>query len=83
MEPKHIAKKLEFSNRIEYLARNPAFITLNDYQENFNSKLPCRLIKPSNSKLRKVSKQKMEKINKIMIQLLNVNQWKNLKKVIK
>ena len=36
MEAKHIAKELEFSNRIEHLARNSAFITLKDYKENFD-----------------------------------------------
>ena len=66
MEVKHIAKKLELSDRIEHLARNPAFITLKDHKENFNSKLPYRLINPSKSKLGKVSKQKLEKINKLM-----------------
>ena len=36
VEAKHIAKKLELSDRIEHLARNPAFITLKDHKENFN-----------------------------------------------
>ena len=36
MKAKYITKKLDFSNRIEHLPRN--------HQENFNSKLPCRLI---------------------------------------
>ena len=76
MEAKHIAKKLELGDRIEHPTRNPAFITLKDHK-NFNSKLPCCLFNPSKSKLRKVSKQKLEKINKIMVQHLNVNQWKN------
>ena len=83
MEAKHIAKKLELSDRIEHLARNPAFITLKDHKENFNSKLPCRLINPSKTELGKVSKQKLEKINKILLQHLNVNQWKNSTSVIK
>ena len=33
MEIKQIAKKLELSDRIEHLARSPAFITLKDYEE--------------------------------------------------
>ena len=61
MEAKHIAKKLELSDRIEHLARNPAFITVKNHKENFNSKLPCRLINSSKSELGKVSKQKLEK----------------------
>ena len=83
MEAKHIAKKLELSDRIGHLPRNFAFITLNDRKENFSSKLLCRLINPLKSKLGKVSKQKLEKINKVMVQHLNVNQWKNSTSVIK
>ena len=83
MEAKHIAKKLELSDRIGHIARNFAFITLNDRKENFSSKLLCRLINPLKSELGKVSKQKMEKINKVMVQHLNVNQWKNSTSVIK
>ena len=83
MEDKHIAKKLEHRDRIEHLVRNPAFITVKDHTENFNSKLPCRLINPSKSELGKVSKRKLEKINKVMIQYLNLHQWKNSTSVIK
>ena len=83
MEAKLIAKKLELSDRIEHLRRNPAFITLKDHQNNFNSKLPWRLINPSKTELGKVSKQKLGKINKILLQHPNVNQWKNSTSVIK
>ena len=75
---KHIAERLELSDRIEHLARNHAFI-----KKNFNSKLPCRHINPSKSKLGKASKQKLEKINKTMVQHLKVNQWKNSTSVYK
>ena len=83
MEAKHIAKKLELSDRIEHLAINPAFITPKDHKENFNSKLPCRLISLSKTELGKVSKEKLEKINKILLQHRNVTQWKNSTSVIK
>ena len=46
MEAKHISKKLELDNRIEGLAKNPAFISLKDHKPNFQSSLPCRLINP-------------------------------------
>ena len=55
MEAQYIAKKLEISDSIEYLARNSAVITLKDHRENFNEKLPFSLINPSKSELRKVS----------------------------
>ena len=74
MEAKHITKKLELSDRIEHLK---------DQKENFSSKLPCCLINPSKCDLGKVSKQKLEKLNKVMVQHLNANQWKNSTNVIK
>ena len=74
MEAKHIAKKLVLSDRVEHVARNPTFVALKDHKENFSSKLQCCLISPSKSKLGKVSKQKLEKINKVMVQHLHVNQ---------
>ena len=69
MEVKHITKELEVSGRIEHLARNPAFITLKDHNENFDSKLLCCVINPSQSELGKVSKQILEKSTK---------QWYNI-----
>ena len=82
MEAKHIAKKLDLSERVECLANNPAFITLKDHKENFQAKLPCRLINPSKSELGKISKVKLDKINKALVEKLNLNQWKNTASVI-
>ena len=36
LEAKHIAKKLEIADRVECLARKPAYITLKDNKEHFN-----------------------------------------------
>ena len=69
-----------FSPRI--VAKNPAIITLKDHKPNFRSSLPCRLINPSKSELGKVSKVLLENINKQLVELLNVNQWKNSESVI-
>ena len=40
-EAKIITKKLEISDRIDYSARFPAYITLKDHKENFLSKPTC------------------------------------------
>ena len=83
LEAKNIAKKLDLVERVKFLAKNPAFITLKDHKENFHTSLPCRLINPSRSELGKVSKIKLEKINQALIKHLNdVNQWKNSSTVI-
>ena len=72
----HIVKKLELSDKIEHIARNPTFITLNDHKKNFNSKLPYLLINSSKRKVGKSTK-KTEKINKITAQHLYVTQLVN------
>ena len=63
IEAKHIAKNIKLDDRIEILAKIPAFITLKDHKENFRSSHPCRLINPSKSELEKVSKSILEKVN--------------------
>ena len=82
MEAKCIAKEINLDDRIDSLAKNPASITLKDHKPNFSSSLPCRLINPSKNELGKVSKVLLENINKRLIELLNVNQWKNSESVI-
>ena len=82
MEAKCIAKKINIDDRINSLAKNPAFITLKDHKPNFRSSLPCRLINPPKNELSRVSKFLLENINKQLIELLNVNQWKNSESVI-
>ena len=82
MEAKSIAKKFQLSDRIECLAKTPAFITLKDHKDNLQSSLPCRIINPSKSELGKISKSIFENINQHLIKLLSVNQWKNSASVI-
>ena len=74
-ETKSIAKKkkIRLSDRIECLAKIPAFITSKDHKDNFQSSLPCRLINPSKSKLGKISKPIWENINQHLIELLCIN----------
>ena len=49
LEAKHIATNLKLDDRIERLARTPAYITLKDHKENFYVNTPCRLINPCKS----------------------------------
>ena len=82
MEAKNITKKIQLSGRIECLAKTPAFITLKDFKDNFQSSLHCRLINPSKSELGKVSKSILENINQHLVKLLHLNQWKNSASII-
>ena len=82
MEAKNIAKKIQLSDRIECLAKTPAFITLKEHKDNFQSSLHYRLINPSKSELGQVSKSILENINQNLVKLLHINQRKNSTSVI-
>ena len=82
MEAKHIAKNIKLDDRIESLAKTPAFITLKDHNKNFRSSHPCRLTNSSKSELGKVSKTVSEKVNATLVHSLKINQWKDTDNVI-
>ena len=82
LEAKHIATNLKLDDRIERLARTPAYITLKYHKENFHVNTPCRLINPCKSKIGKISKQLLEKINNQLLEKLNVNQRRDTNKVV-
>lgn len=43
LETNNIAKKLDLIKRVEYLAKNSAFITFKDHKENFRLIYPAAL----------------------------------------
>ena len=83
LEAKSIATNMKIADRVECLAKKPAYITLKDHKENFRSKPTCRLINPSKNELGKVSKQILENINKRVVNALHINQWKDTAQVIR
>ena len=66
----------------DIMAKKPAFITLKDHKDNFDSNPKCRLINPSKSELGKVSKNILDDINNGLRSKLNVDQWKNSASII-
>ena len=56
LEAKSISTKLKISDRIECIARTPAFVTLKDHKNNSHSNPTCYYINSSKTELRKVSK---------------------------
>ena len=82
LKAKNISKKLNLEDLVECIAKTEAFITLKDHKENFQNKLPCRLIVPSKSELGHVSKTHLDRINSEIRQKLKLNQWKNTTDVI-
>ena len=82
VEAKSIAKDLGIAGRVETMARKRAFITFKDHKENFEYKLPCRLINPAKSEMGRISKRILESINERMVAKLDVQLWKNTNAVI-
>ena len=76
-EAKQIARGIKLDDKIEYAAKNPAFIKLKDHKTNFRTSTPCQLLNPCKSELCKISKLLLEKANKYLVDLLSLNQWKN------
>ena len=72
-----MSTKLKISDRTKLIARTPAFVTLKGHKVNFLSNPTFRLINPSKSKLGKVSKQLLERINSDINKKLKLNQWCN------
>ena len=76
-ELKEIASNLHIEDRIEPMAKAPAFISLKDHKENFENQPKCPLINPANSELGKVSKAILDGINTDTRARTEVNQWRN------
>ena len=74
LEAKEIAAGVKLDDRIEYMVKAPAYITLIDHKDNFRSAHLCRLINPCESEIGKNSKYILENINKNLLKLLQVNQ---------
>ena len=77
-----ITKKLNTDDPVESMAMEEAFITLKDHKENFENKPTCRLINPSKPEIGRISKQILEEINRKLISITKVNQWKNTSSVL-
>ena len=81
-EARNITKKLNIDDRVESMAMKEAFITLKDHKENFENKPTCRLINPSKPEIGRISKQILEEINRKLVDITKVNQWKNTSSVL-
>ena len=83
-EAADIAKKLELEDRIEAMSLNEAFISVKDHKRSFGTDIPdFRLLNPSKTKLGKVSKQILERVNREVRDKLCVNQWRSTEDMLK
>ena len=78
-----IAEHFELDDRIEKLAENEAFVTLNDHKPAFQDHPTCRLINPSKSEIGVISKHILDDINTSIINQTKINQWKNTSSILK
>ncbi|KAL9966535.1 hypothetical protein ACROYT_G024623 [Oculina patagonica] len=79
---KKIAQDLTLDDRIEVSASRDAFITLKDHKPDFVNNPTCRLINPTKSEIGIISKQILDNINKEIIKVTKVNQWRSTSNVI-
>ena len=83
LEAKEIAAGIKLGDRIEYMAKAPAYMTWKVHKDNFRSAHPCCLLNPWKSKTGKISKSISENVNRNLVKLLQVNQWRNSESVSK
>ena len=83
LEAKEISAGVKLDGRIEHITKAPAYITLKDHKDNFSSAHPCHLINPCKSEIGKISKSILENINRNLVKFPQVNQSRNLGRVIK
>ena len=81
-EAKKMAEEMKLDDKMEVFADRKAFITLKDHKENFLNHPKCRLVNPAKTELGLVSEQILEKVNKAVLKVVSVNQWKNTNTVI-
>jgi len=81
-EDKNIATGLHLADRISCTNQKPAYITLKDHKNNFETTPTCRLINPSKSEIGKISKHILDKFNSNITKKLHLNQWKNTNSVL-
>ncbi|MCP3850980.1 MAG: hypothetical protein GY694_12190, partial [Gammaproteobacteria bacterium] len=82
-EAKQITEKLDISKRVQKIPRKSAFITIKDHKPDFINNTKCRLINPMKSEIGKISKQKLQEINKQIRKEMGARQWINTDDVIK
>ena len=79
---KGLIKEKAVINRMLTNGKNNCFITLKDHKENFQNNPKVRLINPAKNEIGRISKNILDKINKELITLMNINQWKDTSEVI-
>ena len=79
---KRIVENLELQDRVFETTQRQAFATIKDHKANFQNNPKVRMINPSKPEIGQISKQHLEKINKIVRSKTGLKQWQNPDQVI-
>ena len=82
VEAAKTARDFNLDDRIEAIAKKPAYLTLKDHKTDFPAKLNFRLINPCKSNIGKISKSILDRINKEVKAETSLNQWKSTGEVL-
>ena len=81
-EAKLVVTKVNFDKRIGIFSNCCLFIMLKDHKSNFNDNPKCHLINPAKSKIGKISKFYLYKINQSIRCKSKFNQWRSTNTVL-
>ena len=81
------AKEIPAGFKVDYggecMTKALPYIILKDHKDNFRSAHPCYFINLCKSDIGKISKSILEKTNRDLLKILQVNLWRNSNSVIK
>ena len=83
MEAKEIPAGFKVDYRGECMAKALPYIILKDHKDRFRSANPCCFTNLCKSEIGKISKSILEKTNRDLLKILQVNLWRNSNSVIK
>ena len=83
MEAKEIPAGFKVDYKGECMAKALPYIILKDHKDNFRSAHHCYFINLCKSEIGKISKSILEKTNRNLLKILQVNLWINLNSVNK
>ena len=78
-----IAKSLDLEEKMHQHTNTQCYITLKDHKKNFMSTQPCRLINPAKTDIGRVSKIKLQEINREVRMKTKLMQWQSTQEVLK
>jgi hypothetical protein len=76
------ARRFGLDDRIEAVAKKPAYLTIKDHKEDFPARLKFRLINPCKSNMGKISKSILDRVNKEVKAATGLKQWKSTGEVL-